>query len=126
MLRVQLFDWNQPDFSTKFDIVLACDVLYEPSAVDPIASIVPKILKSAGGHLLLADPPKRTAHNREKFIQLLAQAVPRLVVEESSVVECEVQQLDRDIIGGVNGPAVPVQVMLFRKVLGTDTVGLKL
>lgn len=125
-LRVQLFDWNTPDLSTKFDTVLACDVLYESSAVDPIAAIVPKILKTSGGHLLLADPPNRTAHNRERFIQLLGQAVPRVAVEESSVVGCEVEQLDREIIGGVNGPAVAVQLMLFRKVLGTDTVGLKM
>jgi hypothetical protein len=121
-VTVQMFDWNSPDLSQKFDTVLACDVLYEPAAVDPIAAMVrpgaaclcaahaqaccsavaahggrrwgvaavprahrqliarsdlrpclpwlrpqvPKILKTSGGQLLLADPPNRTKHNRER------------------------------------------------------------
>jgi hypothetical protein len=48
-----------------------------------------------------------------------------MVVEECSVVSCEVEQLGRELLGGANGPAVPVQLVLLRKVLGTDTVGLK-
>jgi hypothetical protein len=58
-------------------------------------------------------------------VEILRQATPRMVLEESSIVSCQVEQLDREILGGINGPAVPVQLMLFRKVLGTDTVGLK-
>ena len=42
-----------------FDVVLACDVLYEKAFIEPLAGVVARLLKPSGGVLLLADPPDR-------------------------------------------------------------------
>lgn len=55
----EVFDWNAvPPDQTKFDLVLACDVLYEAAAVEPVAALVPALTKAQGGRWLLADPPR--------------------------------------------------------------------
>lgn len=125
-VRVETFDWNNADTSRKFDVVLACDVLYEDSAVDPLSDLVPRILKSDGGRLLLADPPNRTTHNRERFVQMVGSRSPGLVVQECSVHQCEVNKLDPEMLGGITSETIPVQLMVFRKTLGNDTVGVKM
>ncbi len=81
-VRAALFDWSRPPSLARFDVVLACDVLYEPDAVDPIASVIPRLLKSTSGALLLADPPNRTAPNRERFLRLLREGAAPFAVEE--------------------------------------------
>lgn len=81
---VELFDWNSTQLGRKFDVVLACDVLYEDAAVEPISAVVPKLLKG-GGRLLLADPPKRTTRNRERFVSILGAQSPKLAPLECSV-----------------------------------------
>lgn len=51
----EVFDWNAvPPDQTKFDLVLACDVLYEAAAVGPVAALVPALTKPGGGRWLLA------------------------------------------------------------------------
>ena len=50
--------------AAQFDVLLACDVLYEDTSVDPVAEAVPRLLYSAGGRLVLADPTHRTEQNR--------------------------------------------------------------
>jgi len=61
----EVFDWNAvPSNQPKFDLVLACDVLYEAGAVGPVAALVPALTKSGGGRWLLADPPRRAPANR--------------------------------------------------------------
>ncbi len=45
-------------------MLLACDVLYEDTSVDLVAEAVPRLLFSAGGRLVLADPTYRTEQNR--------------------------------------------------------------
>ena len=44
VLRSRVFDWNHAGLlgGERFDVLLACDVLYEDSAVKPIASLVPR------------------------------------------------------------------------------------
>jgi len=81
-VQAALFDWSKPVTLPRFDVVLACDVLYESDAVDPIAAVVPKLLKSTSGLLLLADPPNRTAHNRERFLRLLQEGSTPFAVDE--------------------------------------------
>ena len=58
--------------SAPFDLVLACDVLYESHAVAPVASLVPKLTVPGGGRWLLADPPNRAPKNRARFRELVA------------------------------------------------------
>ena len=42
-VRARVFDWNHADLLREnFDVLLACDVLYEDSAVEPIARLVPR------------------------------------------------------------------------------------
>lgn len=64
VVRADIFDWTVPYGGPKFDVLLACDVLYEDVSVDPVAEAVPRMLFSAGGRLVLADPAHRTQHNR--------------------------------------------------------------
>ncbi|GIL85982.1 hypothetical protein Vretimale_9023 [Volvox reticuliferus] len=111
----------------RFDVVLACDVLYEDAAVGPIAGLMPLLLEPDGGRLLLADPPNRTVRNRERFLEELRSGPMRLTVEECSLQQCEVSKLDNEMAGGLAPTAetVPVQFLVFRSSLGTDTVGLK-
>ena len=99
-----LLDWFEPKFSTlgtaPFDVVLACDVLYTPSAVDVIAPLVRSLLadrratsetsqagdardavndtntdtqkrKRASGVFVLADPPGRFPENHARFLRLM-------------------------------------------------------
>ncbi|GLC46867.1 hypothetical protein PLESTM_001936200 [Pleodorina starrii] len=112
----------------RFDVVLACDVLYEDAAVGPISGLMPLLLEPDGGRLLLADPPNRTVRNRERFLEELRGGPLRLAVEECSLQQCEVSKLDNEMAGGLAPTAetVPVQFLVFRSSLGNDTVGLKL
>jgi hypothetical protein len=83
-LSAAVFDWHSPPADLRrFDVVLACDVLYEADAVGPISAVVPKLLKSTSGALLLSDPPNRTAANRERFLQLLREGAAPFAIEES-------------------------------------------
>ncbi|KXZ50506.1 hypothetical protein GPECTOR_16g681 [Gonium pectorale] len=112
----------------RFDVVLACDVLYEEGAVGPIAGLLPELLTPDGGRLLLADPPNRTVRNREAFLDKLRNGPLRLAVEECSLQQCEVSKLDNEMAGGLapSAETVPVQFLVFRSCVGNDTVGLKL
>jgi predicted nicotinamide N-methyase len=79
-VRAEVFDWSQPLSSLLhyFDVVLACDVLYEAFSVEPVAKIAPQLLKLSEnsdenpGIVLLADPPLRAKQNRDKFLELLS------------------------------------------------------
>lgn len=132
VIRSQLFDWNQADVPERFDVVLACDVLYEREAVEPIAGVVPRLLRHTSGQLLLADPPTRTAHNRERFLQLAGGA--GLGVDECSRHDCVVRRLDRaELAGGdadsetmPDSETIPIQLMVLTRSMPGDTVGLKL
>lgn len=125
--RALPFDWSSSKVSERYDVVLACDVLYEAEAVDLVASVIPKLLKPGNSSvLLLADPPNRTVANRQKFLDLIAAAQPmRLLLQESGVEKCDVQQLDPEMLGGVTSESVAVQFMVFQTAVGNDTLGLK-
>ena len=46
----ETFDWNAvPADQRTFDLVLACDVLYEPGMAAPVASLVPTLTRRGGG-----------------------------------------------------------------------------
>eukprot|EP00775_Hariotina_reticulata_P012326 gene12326-12461_t len=78
-------------------------------------------------HCGLINPPNRTADNRQRFVELLSAAQPgALLLEESGVYQCAVNQLDPEMVGGVKGESVAVQFMAFRYSVGNDTVGVKL
>ena len=63
-VRAELFDWTSHACRGDYDVVLACDVLYEHFSVEPVANIAPQLLSPKGGVLLLADPSRRTRENR--------------------------------------------------------------
>lgn len=55
-LETECLDWRTPpEELPRFDLVIAADVLYDKMNVEPLASLVPRLLVS-GGELLLADP----------------------------------------------------------------------
>ncbi|KAF6264324.1 hypothetical protein COO60DRAFT_176136 [Scenedesmus sp. NREL 46B-D3] len=130
VLRASTFDWSSPAVPERFDVVLACDVLYEDTAVEPVAAVVSRLLKrGSGSSLLLADPPNRTAANRQRFVELLSGGSlggMSLRLEESGVYQCDVSQLDAEMRGGVTTQSVGVQFMAFRAAVGNDTIGIKL
>ena len=73
VVSASVFDWNAvPVDQERFDLVLACDVLYETHAVKPVASLVPKLTKEKTGVWLVADPPLRAPKNRARFVELVA------------------------------------------------------
>ena len=74
-LDAELFDWNDDVRGSHlhgFDVILVCDCLYEKFSVEPIARVLPLLLKEKGGAILLADPPNRAKANRDKFLGLMA------------------------------------------------------
>lgn len=142
LVRAEPFDWAArplpASLARRFDVVLACDVLYERDAVGPLAEVVPLLMSDSapggGARLLLADPPARTAENRERFLRLLAEAGGRRksgrrrwVVDEAAMAQCAPRQLDRELLGGEQeGKPVPVQLLFLRAAEGDDTIGVKL
>lgn len=74
-IQTQLFDWNEQVQGSNlhgFDVILVCDCLYERFSVEPIARVLPFLLKEKDGVILLADPPNRAKENRDKFLGLMA------------------------------------------------------
>lgn len=82
VVSAALLDWFAPDCDQfgddGFDVVLACDVLYTPSAVDVIAPLVLRLFgkekqqnKSTNNVFVLADPPGRFPENHERFLRLM-------------------------------------------------------
>jgi hypothetical protein len=83
-------DWFAPDYAALggggFDVILACDVLYTPEAVDHVARLALGLMGGGGGEagegggegreeggiasatFLLADPPGRFPRNHARFV----------------------------------------------------------
>lgn len=111
-------DWHalQPDQVGAYDVVLCCDVLYEPASVAPVAAAVASLLATEG-RLLLADPPHRAAKNRERFVALLQ--------EQGGFSFEEIVTMRVDVAGGKKD----TEVLFINVRRGVDvggTVGVKL
>ncbi len=78
-VSAQHFDWGDPSCQGNYDVALACDVLYEPYSVEPVANITPRLLNHRTGRLLLADPSHRTKDNRY-LVWHISLLVPQLVL----------------------------------------------
>ncbi len=117
-LSAETFDWLAPPDLKPFDVILACDVLYEDFSVDPLASLMPKLL-SRGTHalILLADPVNRTPANRQRFLQILAAKGGGCAVNVEEA--CTVDFKSR---GDLHTPVVLTSL---RRRLGGDTVGVR-
>lgn len=114
VVQTASLDWHnlQPEDLGAYDVVLCCDVLYEPASVEPVAEAVMALL-APEGRLLLADPPHRAAKNRERFVQLL-QAQGGFCFEETITTRVDVAGRNTDIL-----------FVNVRRGVGSDTVGLK-
>ena len=130
-----VFDWNQAVTLSGFDIILACDVLYETFSVEPVANVVPQLLASAihrphpkpdlehsspyNPGVLLADPPLRARHNRERFLSLLSEQ--GFIMEESGQTSVFLGSLETN-------PAkrnVDIEFCILRRGEYGDTIGVK-
>lgn len=129
------FDWTQklPRDLGEFDVVLACDVLYESFSVEPVARVVPELLDLEETRLILADPPTRTEANRQRFVDLLEGAGFSLeeASMESAVLDGTTREAQDNLYAMVGKGALPkVQLMVFRRLTGAmtmlNTVGVKL
>lgn len=120
-ISAQVFDWADPPALAPFDVILACDVLYEDFSVEPLAGLVPELLsRQPGARVLLADPVNRTPHNRQRFLELLAankRGGLALNVEEASQVDFMFKGSSQD------GLRNPVVLTTLRRGMGGDTVG---
>jgi Lysine methyltransferase len=91
-ISASLFDWNNEFVDEPYDTVIACDVLYESMAVEPLARLLPNMLAGPvqdGRRILLTDPQDRTPEHRKRFLDLLAQHDPSLVVDFVKTVEVD-------------------------------------
>jgi predicted nicotinamide N-methyase len=115
-LTAQRFDWNVQPVAYCFDVLVACDVLYEEFSVLPLADVLPRMLRpGAGQRILLADPCRRTPANRAQFLGLLAKKRADLMLVSSHVVNQEFE-----------GASVPVQVVNLKVCEDEETVGMPL
>lgn len=92
IINAAVFDWNDEFVGDKYDVVIACDVLYETLAPEALAHLLPAMLAGPaqdGRRILLTDPQDRTPKHREKFLRLLARNDPTIVCEWVRTVEVE-------------------------------------
>jgi len=117
VLRAAPFDWNLPVESSGFDVIVACDVLYEDFSVSPLSTVIPALCgrASRGQRLLLTDPPHRAPENRRRFLEALMENDRELQVQQSKVVTA-----------CVDGAPADVQIVLLQRRSGAATVGLPL
>lgn len=89
-LRALELDWHapSPELDGSFDVMLASDVLYESSAVEPVAALAQRLL-APGGLLLFADPPLRTPANRARFLTLVDGHLSLVREEQHDVFDAE-------------------------------------
>ncbi|CAG9464209.1 unnamed protein product [Pedinophyceae sp. YPF-701] len=136
-IRAEVLDWQEGYSGEEFDVVLACDVLYEDFSVEPVARLVPQLLGHGRGLLVLADPPTRTPDNRRRFLALLRGAGAGMVLEESALEDAaidpmaavgESRSLDLCSMAGAEHHGTRIQLAVLRGVpdAGSDTVGVKL
>jgi len=117
-IHSEVFDWNDPASLEPFDVVLACDVLYEKFSVEPLSRLAPALL-STPGRLLLADPPTRAKHNRERFVELVSDSC--LLTEQCGERHARVWEEGKNAFS-----TVPITLMIMRRGCSGDTVGVKL
>lgn len=112
----EYLDWTDEDPGLgKFDVVIACDVLYEREAIEPVAIMAIKLLSNKGARFILADPESRTRAHRQEFIQLMIQNKKHPMCVELS----ETTSICMDNIN------TPVQVLVFRSNWFKETIGVK-
>lgn len=120
VVSARLYDWTTPiptELLSAFDVVLACDVLYDKDAAGHVGAVVPLLLKE-NGLLVLADPPMRTPKHREECVRLLNGNAKKNGICFNLEQVCQHSVL-------FDGREVQVQIMHFRKSL-RSTMGVKL
>lgn len=117
MCQVQAapFDWTVPFEGAPFDVIIACDVLYEKFSLEPLASIIPTMLgdRSMAQSLLLTDPPERHPANRRRFMELITERDKELVVRLNKI-SSPVHE----------GKSTDVQLIVLERRVGGQTVGM--
>ena len=58
--NVRILDWRDRNFDTKFDILIAADVLYEKRWLSPVFETIVNVIKP-GGTVYLAEPGRSVA-----------------------------------------------------------------
>lgn len=134
-ISASLFDWHAPpppNLLHSFDVVLACDVLYEAFSVDPVATVAPTLLsprssstnKSPPPAILLADPPLRAKQNRERFLQLLSGRGDFLATEMTTT-KALVWEEDSSTESSGQYRSVDIEFMVLQQGAAGDTIGVK-
>jgi predicted nicotinamide N-methyase len=119
IVHAKRFDWNIEFTGQPYDVVIACDVLYEAAAVEPMAVLLPAMLRGPADEsrrILLTDPQDRTPENRAKFLEKLAARDRDLVVD--FVKQSRVEH--------PSASGNPTTVIALRRKLAGDTIGMPL
>lgn len=74
-------------------------MLYEDDAAAALAQVLPQLLRSSsrGQMMLLADPPNRAPKNRRRFLELLTEGRPDLIVTSSATVQQHFERSDASV-----------------------------
>jgi len=86
--------------------------------LQPLSQLAPRLL-SPTGRLLLADPPLRAKHNRERFLELVAESGLR--PEEAGERQARVWEEAKSAY-----QEVPIAMLLMKKAYMGETIGVKL
>lgn len=119
-LAAHEFDWHLPFAGQPYDVVIACDVLYDSCAVAPLAQLLPSMLattveRNGWSRLILTDPPERTPQHRADFLATVAAQHQDMVVD-----------FTQRVIVDQHGVSGPVLVIALRRQSagGGDTIGI--
>ena len=116
-------DWTEPYTGPTYDVVIACDVLYEGPASAPLAALLPKLLNQnprRDSHIVLSDEPTRTPYNRKAFCEKLAENDPGLILELDTLAPA----MHRDAAESQKESSrEDKQIVVVRRAQASDTVG---
>ena len=118
------------DPTSRFDVVLASDVLYDSGAASPLSAALRALAKPDGeGLVLVADPARRAPKHRAAFAEEVTRPKkkerdagdPHLVLESWEAVD----EVSGARVGGGGGAAGAVLLMRLRSGGGSSTLNVK-
>ena len=121
---------SQSREESRFDVVLASDVLYNASAASPLSAALRALVKLNGeGLVLVADPAKRAPKHRAAFAEEITlpkrrerdSGDPHLVLESWEAVD----EVSGEIVGGGAAATGAVLLMRLRSAGGSSTLSVK-
>ena len=121
---------SEKNSETRFDVVLASDVLYDASAASPLSAALRALAKRNGeGVVLVADPARRAPKHRAAFAEQVTRGKKRerdsgdgpLILESWEAVD----EVSGEKVGGGSSAAGAVLLMRLRSSGGSSTLSVR-